>query len=593
MADMTTSLDTATTAYEKPASAVREEPAEASAAIVVVCRDPGVRDLLSRELSKRYGADYQIVVCDQPMEVEPWIRDLPAAGLPVAMVIGGVGGQDWDGIEVLAAIRRVDPTVIRVATLGWGDWASARSIFEAIAVGKIDHWVTHPVQPPAEEFHRSVTEFLREWNSQRGEGFEAVQVIGEQWSARSQELRDLFARHRVPTGFYDVASGDGRRVLYELGVDSPELPVVVLRFGDRSKALVNPSNVEIVDAFGVMTPISGEEVFDVAVVGAGPAGLAAAVSASSEGLRTVVVEHEAIGGQAGTSSMIRNYPGFSQGVSGAKLAQEIWRQAWTFGTTFLFMRQVQDVSSENGHYQLRLSDGTELLSRTVVIASGATYRRLGIPGLEDLQGRGVFYGASASEAPAMHGRNVFVVGGGNSAGQTALHMAKWADQVKVLVRGESLAESMSDYLIRQIEATPNVEVCYGAQVADGTGTSHLESLVLQDKTSGTRRTVPADALFILIGSQPRTQWLGESVVRDRQGFIVTGPDLPAEAGRGWPSGGSPQPLETSAPGMFAAGDVRRGSVKRVAAAVGEGAATIPLVHRYLQATAAAPAAAVR
>jgi thioredoxin reductase len=593
MADMTTSIGTATTVYEDRATATSEEAVEPSAAIVVVCRDPAVRQVLSRELTKRYGADYQIVVCDQPMELEPWMRDLPAAGLPVAMVIGGVGGQDRDGIEVLATIRRVDPTVIRVATLGWGDWESERSAFEAVAIGKIDHWVTNPVQPPAEEFHRSITEFLREWNSQRGEGFEAVQVIGEQWSARSQELRDLFSRHRVPAGFYDVASAEGRRVLYELGVDSPELPVVVLRFGDRPLALLNPSNVEIVDAFGVMPPMSGEELFDVAVVGAGPAGLAAAVSASSEGLRTVVVEHEAIGGQAGTSSLIRNYPGFSQGVSGSRLAQEIWRQAWTFGTTFLFMRQVQDVSSENGHYQLRLSDGTALIARTVVIATGATYRTLDIPGLEDLQGRGVFYGASASEAPAMHGRNVFVVGGGNSAGQTALHMAKWANQVKVLVRGKSLAESMSDYLVRQIEATPNVEVCYGVQVADGTGTTHLESLVLQDSTSGARHSVPADALFILIGSQPRTQWLGESVVRDRQGFIVTGPDLAPETGHGWPSSGSAQPLETSAPGMFAAGDVRRGSVKRVAAAVGEGAATIPLVHRYLHATAAAPAAAVR
>ena len=594
MPDMNTSLaPTTTTTYEERPNAVSEEPAEASAAIVVVCRDPGVREMLSRELSKRYGTDYQIVVCDRPMELESWMRDLPAAGLPVAMVIGGVGRQDRDGIEVLAAIRRVDPSVTRVATLRWGDWESERAAFEAIALGKIDHWVTNPVHAPAEEFHRSITEFLREWNSQRGGGFEAVQVIGEQWSARSQELRDLFARHRIPTGFYDVASRHGKRMLYELGVDSPDVPVVVLRFGDRSQALVNPSNVEIVDAFGVMPPMSGEEVFDVAVVGAGPAGLAAAVSASSEGLRTVVVEHEAIGGQAGTSSMIRNYPGFSEGVSGSKLAQEIWRQAWTFGTIIMFMRQVLSVSSENGNYQLRLSDGTELVSRTVIIASGATYRRLGIPGLEDLQGRGVFYGASASEAPAMRGRNVFVVGGGNSAGQTALHMAKWADQVKVLVRRDSLAESMSDYLIRQIEAAPNVEVCYGVQVAGGTGTSRLESLVLQDATSGARHSVPADALFILIGSQPRTQWLGDSVVRDRQGFIVTGPDLPAETGHGWPSGGSAQPLETSAPGMFAAGDVRRGSVKRVAAAVGEGAATIPLVHRYLQATAAEPAAAAR
>ena len=414
-----------------------------------------------------------------------------------------------------------------------------------------------------------------------------MQVIGERWSARSQQLRDLFSRHRIPAGFYDVTSRQARQMLHELGLESPELPVVVLRFAAERSTLVNPSNLQIADAFGLMRPIPPEEVFDVAVVGAGPAGLAAAVGASSEGLRTVVVEHEAIGGQAGTSSMIRNYPGFSQGISGAKLAQEIWLQAWTFGTTFLYMRQAAEPGGKDGHYQLRLSDGSVLTSRTVIIATGATYRRLGIPRLEGLQGRGVSYGAAASEAPAMRGRNVFVAGGGNSAGQTALHMAKWAGQVTVLVRGESLAETMSDYLIRQIGAAPNVDVCYRVEVADGTGTSHLESLVLRDTASGAWRSVPADALFVLIGSQPRTQWLGESIARDQWGSILTGPDLLAGDGHRWPPGRPPLPLETSLPGVFAAGDVRQGSVKRVASAVGEGAATIPLVHHYLQTTAAA------
>jgi thioredoxin reductase len=583
---MTTSAGIATAPHEELAAAARGEPAGAQAAIVIVCHEPGARAILNRELSKRYGADYQIVVCDRPAELEPWMRDLLAAGLPVALVIGGVAAQDPDGIEVLAAIRAMDPTALRVAAVRWGDWESVRSIFDAVTVGKIDHWVTCPVQTPAEEFHRSITEFLREWSSGRGGGFEAVRVIGERWSARSQELRDLFSRHRIPAGFYDATSECGRQMLRELGLKSPELPVVVLRFGAERPALVNPSNLEIADAFGLMTPISAGEVFDVAVVGAGPAGLAAAVGASSEGLRTVVAEHEAIGGQAGTSSMIRNYPGFSQGVSGSKLAQETWQQAWTFGTTFVYMRQAEGLSSEDGHYRLRLSDGGVLTSRTVVIATGAAYQRLGIPRLEDLQGRGVFYGAAVSEAPAMRGRTVFVVGGGNSAGQTALHMAKWADRVTVLVRGESLADSMSDYLIRQISATPNVDVCYRVQVADGTGTGHLESLVLQDTASGVRRSVPADALFVLIGSQPRTQWLGDSVARDRRGFILTGPDLAAGTGTRWPPGRPPLPLETSLPGVFAAGDVRRGSVKRVASAVGEGAATIPLVHRHLHTTAA-------
>ena len=514
------------------------------------------------------------------------MRDLRAAGLPVALVIGGVGGQDRDGIEVLAAVRAIDPAALRVAAVGWGDWESVRSVFDAVTLGTVDHWVNRPVRAPAEEFHRSITEFLREWGIQRGGGFEPVQVIGERWSARSQELRDLFARHRVPAGFYDAASGHGGQMLRDLGLEPTELPVVVLRFAAQQSTLVNPSNLEIADAFGVMTPISPGEVFDVAVVGAGPAGLAAAVGASSEGLRTVVVEHEAVGGQAGTSSMIRNYPGFSQGIRGALLAQEAWQQAWTFGTTFVYMRQAQGLTRNDGHYRLRLSDGRTLTARAVIIATGAAYRRLCIPALEDLQGRGVFYGAATSEAPAMRGRNVFVAGGGNSAGQAALHLAKWARQVTILVRAPSLAAGMSDYLIRQIGATPNVDVCYHVQVAGGSGTSHLHSLVLQDTDSGARRTVPADALFVLIGAQPRTQWLGEAVARDRWGFIRTGPELPAGTHADWAAGRPPLPLETSLPGVFAAGDVRRGSVKRVASAVGEGAATIPLVHRYLARAAA-------
>ena len=396
-------------------------------------------------------------------------------------------------------------------------------------------------------------------------------------------------------GFTTPPPGTARQMLHELGLESPELPVVVLRFAAGRPVLVNPSNRQIADAFGLMTPISPGEVFDVAVAGAGPAGLAAAVGASSEGLSTVVAEHEAVGGQAGTSSMIRNYPGFSQGVSGAMLAQEIWRQAWAFGTTFLYMRQAQSLSAHQGLYRLALSDGGVLTSRTVVIATGATYRRLGIPALEDLQGRGVFYGAAASEAPAMAGRKVFVAGGGNSAGQTALHMAKWADRVTVLVRAGSLADTMSDYLIRQIGATPNVDVCYRVQVADGTGagTGHLESLVLEYTASRARRSVPADALFVLIGSQPWTRWLGDSVARDQRGFILTGPDLPAGTGHRWHPGRLPLPLETSLPGVFAAGDARHGSVKRVASAVGEGAATIPLIHHHLHTIAAARAVAGR
>ena len=591
---MTASVGAATAAPEELSADVPGATAEAQAVIVIVSRDAGTRRILYRELSKRYGGDYQIVACGQPAELAPWMRDLRAAGLPVALVIGGVGAQDPDGIEVLGAVRAIDPAAVRVAAVGWGDWPAMRSVFEAVTVGTVDRWVNRPVAAPAEEFHRSITEFLREWASQRPGGFEAVRVIGQRWSARSQELRDLFSRHQIPAGFYDAGSGRGRRMLRELGLESADLPVVVLQFADEPSTLVNPSNVEIADAFGIMRPIPSGKVFDVAVAGAGPAGLAAAVYASSEGLSTVVVEDEAVGGQAGTSSMIRNYPGFSQGISGAALAQETRRQAWAFGTTFLYMRQVKSLARNDGHYELGLSDGGVVTARTVIITTGATYRRLGIPALEGLQGRGVFYGAAVSEAPAMRGRKVFVAGGGNSAGQAALYLAKWAGQVTILVRAASLADSMSDYLIREIDAAPNVEVYYRVQVADGTGTGHLESLVLEDTASGARRTVPADALFVLIGAQPRTQWLGEAIARDPRGFILTGADLPAgTGGRRWRPARRPLPLETSLPGVFAAGDVRHGSVKRVASAVGEGAAVIPLVHRYLRTIAAARAAVGR
>ncbi|HEY3648014.1 MAG TPA: FAD-dependent oxidoreductase [Streptosporangiaceae bacterium] len=553
----------------------------ARAAIVVVGRDAGERESLSDELSKRYGGDYRIVACDEPAELEPRVRDLLAEGTPVALVIGGVGEADPDGIEVLAGIRDIDPTTSRVAAVRWGEWDIARPIFDAITMGQVNHWVMRPVQSPDEEFHQSVTRFLSEWSSERGGGFEAVQVIGERWSARAEELRDTFSRNGIPLGFYDASTDRGRQILRELGLESPELPVVVLRFGGQRSALVNPPDLEIAEAFGLMTPIPAEEVFDVAVIGAGPAGLAAAVYASSEGLRTVVVERQAIGGQAGTSSMIRNYPGFAQGVSGARLAAETYQQAWFFGTTFLFMRQVDSLSREEGLYRVRLSDGGTLTARSVIVTSGVTYRRLGVPVLEDLQGRGVFYGAGVSEAPAMASRKTFVIGGGNSAGQAAMHLAKWAEQVTVLVRADSLADSMSDYLIREIDAAPNIDVIYGVQVVDGTGTDHLESLVLEDRRTRTRREVAADALFVLIGSQPRTEWLGEDLARDQWGFVLTGPDVLSEPGGRWPAGRPPLLHETSLPGVFAAGDVRRGSVKRVASAVGEGAITIPMVHRYL------------
>jgi thioredoxin reductase len=558
------------------------EVARPAAAIVVVSRDATVLRALSRELSGRYGVDYRIVVCGEPTELDARITGLLRAGGPVALVIGGVGEADPDGIEVLARVRAVDPTVSLVAAVGWGEPETARPVFDAITMGKIDHWVTRPAQSPDEEFHQSITQFLGEWRGERGGGFEAMQVIGERWSARSEELRDTFSRNGIPLGFYDADSARGRQMLRELVSEPTDLPVVILRSGGQRSVLANPSDLEVADAFGLVTPIADGEVFDVAVVGAGPAGLAAAVYSSSEGLRTAIVEREAVGGQAGTSPMIRNYPGFAQGVTGARLAFAAYQQARLFGATFVLMRQLDGLTrQDDDRYRLTLSDGGTLTARTVIITTGATYRRLGVPALENLQGRGVFYGTGVSEAAAVRGWRVFVVGGGNSAGQAALYLAKWAAHVTILVRSQSLAASMSDYLIREIDAAPNVEVRYGVQAVDGAGDGHLESLVLEDRQTGRRGSVPADGLYVLIGSEPRTGWAGDNPARDTWGFILTGQDVLDDPGAAWTADRPPLPHETSLPGVFAAGDVRRGSAKRVASAVGEGATTMPFVHRYL------------
>jgi thioredoxin reductase len=534
--------------------------------------------------------DYQVSVCDGPAALAGQLAGLAAAGTPVALVIGGVGELDPDGIEVLGSVRARTPEASRVAAVRWGEWETARPTFDAVTLGLIDHWLISPEQVPDEEFNQCITQFLSEWRALQGAGFEAVRVIGEQWSARSQELRETFPRNGIPIGFYDAHSERGREILAEVSPGPVELPVVILRFGTERSVLFNPSNLDIAEAFGLMRPIPADEVFDVAVVGAGPAGLAAAVNASSEGLRTVVIEREAVGGQAGTSSMIRNYPGFAQGISGARLAIEVYQQAWFFGATFLFMRHVTGLSSADGRYRLELSDGGVLTSRTVIITTGATYRRLGVTKLEGLLGRGLFYGTGVSEASAVRGRRVAVVGGANSAGQAAIYLARWAGQVTILVRGPSLADSMSDYLIREIGAAPNVDVRYQVEVVDGTGRDRLESLVLADVRSGERQQLPADALFVLIGSQPRTEWLGQSVAPDPHGFIRTGPDLldgPDGPASDWPLDRPPLAHETSLPGVFAAGDVRLGSVKRVASAVGEGAVTIPEMHHRLESLRAA------
>ncbi|MGY1641038.1 FAD-dependent oxidoreductase [Geodermatophilus sp. SYSU D00703] len=552
---------------------------EYQGALVVVCRDEKPRLATVRELKRRYGADYVIIACTVAEEVPV---ALTAWGTPpVAALLGGFGREDPDGLAVLRALHAGHPEALAVALVRWGAWETARPIFEALTLGQLDRWVYAPEEQVDEEFHCALTEVLDEWATRHSGGREAVRMIGDRWSPRAQHLRDQLNRNRIPTGFYEADSLEGRDLLAGLGLDHPRLPVLVLRFHPEHTVLQDPTDLQVAEAFGLFQPLDPEKVWDLVVVGAGPAGLGASVYAASEGLSTLVLEAEAVGGQAGTSSLIRNYPGFPTGISGNRLAFSSYQQAWAFGSTFHFMRYAQALRSEDGLHVLDLSDGTSVRSKSVVLALGASWRRIGVPDLEALVGRGVFYGTAVSEAPVMRGRHVFVVGGGNSAGQAAVYLSRFADRVSVLVRRPGLAETMSDYLIRELEALPNVDVRPGVQVVGGTGTDFLESFVVRDVVSG-QETVETGVLFLLIGSEPRTDWLAGTLARDRWGFLLTGPALGGgELPLYEPLERPPALLETSTPGVFAAGDVRSGSVKRVASAVGEGALAITHVHAHL------------
>ena len=550
--------------------------------LLLATTDPASREVIGSELRRRYGGDYEVVVCADYAHARAILEGLRRWNREVALVIGCYGPADREGLEFLKRAYALQPSAKRVVAAIWGDFASTSAVFSAIAHGHAELLVLRPERPRDEEFHGALTDALDDWHLAQGIGFEAVRLIGEQRDERTHGLRDSFARNHIPVAFHEAGSEAGQRMLAGLGLEDPALPVVVLAFTSPPTTLVAPTDLEIADAFGLTSPPSADHVYDVVVVGAGPSGLAAAVYASSEGLSTFVIEERAVGGQAGTSSLIRNYPGFSRGVSGAHLAFRSFQQAWSFGTDFSFLRQVQSLGTDGSLRTVGMNDGSQVRGRSVVIATGVDYRRLEVPELESLVGRGVYYGAAVAEAPSMMGEHVYVVGGGNSAGQAALHLARYARQVTLLVRGPSLAASMSDYLIAQLEATRNVAIRYhaavvGGQVSDGC----LAGLTLADPRGGSTEDVSAGGLFVLIGSMPRTSWLPEDVARDEAGFVRTGPDTTSAAEV--ISGETRLPLETSMPGVFAVGDVRSGSIKRVATAVGDGATVIALLHGYLAA----------
>jgi thioredoxin reductase (NADPH) len=553
---------------------------------VLLAVDDRPEDLktIARELHKRYGADYR-VACDASAEAAlKTLQDLKAADEEVAVVLSEWWISGMTGTEFLTHAHQLYPGAKRALLFERGNRTTREPILQAMALGQIDYYVPKPERSPDEEFHRAITEFLDEWAREHRPAALAVRIVADLGSPRSHELRDVFSRSVVPCAFYAADSEEGRELLARWDKTSERLPVVVVF--DRL-ALANPSNAEITDAFEMISPFGLNTLpdvrnFDLVIIGAGPAGLAAAVYGASEGLRTVVIERETFGGQAGTSSLIRNYLGFSRGISGSELAWQAYQQAWLFGASFRIARQAIGLRRGEDEVVVVLSDGTEVAGRAAILATGVSYRRLDVPSLEALVGKGVFYGAAASEAQAMEGQEVYVVGGANSAGQAAMHLSRYASRVTMLVRGHSLTADMSDYLIQEIEAAQNIDVRCRTRVTDGGGEGRLEHLVLEDTASGHTETVPAAALFVLIGAAPRTGWLPEEIQRDKRGFVVTGQDL-LQNGRppqGWPLGRPPLHMETSMPGVFAAGDVRYGSVNRVASAVGAGAIAIQSVHEH-------------
>jgi len=546
-------------------------------AILTVDDDPSVSRAVARDLRRQYGEGYRIVRAESGQQALEALREIKLRGEQVAVLLADYRMPGMSGIEFLEQAMDLFPLARRILLTAYADTDAA---IQAINVVDLDHYLLKPWDPPEEKLYPVVDGLLEAWTATDRQPPREIRVIGHRWSARSYEVRDFLARNLVPFRWYLAGAPEAQRLLSAAGVDDDRLPVVVT--GDGT-AMVEPSDAELAQHVGLATTPS-TDFYDLIVIGGGPAGLGAAVYGGSEGLRTVLVERRATGGQAGTSSRIENYLGFPDGVSGEQLTERARRQALKFEVELLTARDVVRLEQRGNAKVARFDDGTEIAGHTVILATGVSYRMLEAPGLSELSGRGVFYGAATTEGPACRSQDVYIVGGANSAGQAAMYFARYAGRVVLLVRGKSLDSSMSRYLIDQIERIPNIAVRTCTEVVEGTGGEHLELLTLRNNLTGETETVPASWLFVFIGAAPRTDWLDGCLDRDPRGFVLTGPDLVVDGHRppGWTLDRDPYHLEASVPGVFVAGDVRAESVKRVASAVGEGAMAVTLVHRYLE-----------
>jgi len=545
--------------------------------LFLVASERALRTALERDLSRRFAADCRIV-CEE--SAEAGLRRLEAlAGdsQPVALLLADqrIGGMS--GVDFLARAHALHPSAKRILVVE-RDYTTANPIVPAMILGQIDYHLVKPWSPEL-GLYPAVSEFFADWIQSRGSTFKMFRVVGPMQSARAHQIRDFLARISMSFAYHAVDSPEGARLLREAGEDGGRLPVVVRHDG---RVLIDPSNADLIEAIGGGTRVSFG-LHDLIIVGAGPAGLTAAVYAASEGLKTVVLEREISGGQAGTTSRIRNFPGFPWGISGHDFAYRACEQAWLFGANLVFAQEAIALDASGAQRVVRMADGREVAGRAVLLAPGVSWRRLGIPELERMTGTGVFYGAAVTEARAMEGQHVCVVGGGNSAGQAAQYLAHYAARVTLLVRGDSLHANMSEYLATELERTPNVGIHLGVELVDGKAEGRLHSVTVRHRSSGVAEEIAASALFVFIGAKPHTEWLGDCLARSPEGYLLTGMDLVADGHPppGWSLARQPLSLETNLPGVFAAGDVRHRSVKRVASAIGEGATAVQLIHEYL------------